>query len=177
MEIKILKVGKLRCNCYVLVNEDNALVIDPGDDTEEIIKLIGDMNVSGVIVTHHHFDHDTGVDKIIDEYGCMMYDRYNLDEGINEIDNFKFEVIYTPGHKEDLITIYFKEDKVMFCGDFIFKDSIGRCDLPGSSIPDMVKSLDKIKKYDRDITIYPGHGIKTILGYEIENNVYFREFV
>lgn len=177
MEIKTIKVGKLKCNCYILINEDNALVIDPGDDTEKIIKLIDDKKVLGVIVTHHHFDHDTGVDEILNKYKCEMYDRYNLSEGNNKIGEFEFETIYTPGHKEDLITIYFREDKVMFCGDFIFKDSIGRCDLPGSSIPDMIKSLDKIKKYDKDITIYPGHGIKTSLGYEIDNNVYFREFV
>lgn len=177
MEIKIIKVGKLKCNCYILIKDDNALVIDPGDETDKIIKLIGDMNVSGVIITHHHFDHDTGVKDILNKYRCKMYDRYSLDEGINEIDNFKFEVIYTPGHKDDLITIYFREDKVMFCGDFIFKDSIGRCDLPGSSISSMVESLDKIKKYDRDIIIYPGHGVSTTLGYECDNNVYFREFI
>lgn len=106
-----------------------------------------------------------------------MYDRYNLFVGINKIDNFSFEVIYTPGHKEDAITIYFREEKVMFCGDFIFKDSIGRCDLPGGNIVDMKKSIDVIKKYDWDITIYPGHGNKTSLGYEINNNVYFNDFV
>ena len=47
----------------------------------------------------------------------------------------------------DSITFYFKEDKVMFVGDFIFKDSIGRCDLSGGSINDMKKSIDIIKKY------------------------------
>ena len=65
----------------------------------------------------------------------------------------------------------------MFCGDFIFKDSIGRCDLPGSNVSDMMKSIEKIKKYNRDIVLYPGHGEKTKLGYEINNNPYFREFL
>ena len=88
-------------------------------------------------------------------------------------DKFKFEVIYTPGHKEDAITIYFKENKCMFCGDFIFRDSIGRCDLHGGDIKEMLESIKKIKKYDKDTVIYPGHGDKTTLEYEINNNMYF----
>ena len=61
----------------------------------------------------------------------------------------------------------------MFCGDFIFKGCIGRCDLAGGDIRIMMKSIDKIKKYNDDIIVYPGHGDKTTLGYEKENNIYF----
>lgn len=62
----------------------------------------------------------------------------------------------------------------MFSGDFIFKESIGRCDLPGGSESDMAKSLEKIKTYAKDIVIYPGHGDKTTIGYELENNDFLR---
>ena len=175
MKLDIVRVGELRCNCYILEHNGCVLVIDPGDELDKIIDKRGDRDVVGVVVTHHHYDHDGCVNDLVNRYGCIMYDRYNLGEGINKIGNFSFEVIYTPGHKEDLITFYFKEEKWMFCGDFIFKDTIGRCDLPGSNISDMINSLDKIKKYDRDIIIYPGHGIKTTLGYEIDNNIYFRD--
>lgn len=174
MKIENIKVGRLRCNCYILDIDDRVLVIDPGDEFSRIEKVIGDREVVGVVITHHHFDHVGALDEVVNKYKCKVYDRYNLLEGINEIDRFKFEVIYTPGHKEDLITIYFKDDKVMFTGDFLFKDSIGRCDLEGSSMDDMLKSIDKIKKYPRDIVVYPGHGVSTILGYEIDNNIYFR---
>lgn len=175
MNIEILKVGRLRCNCYILNKNGDVLVIDPGDEGNKIIKLIGNMKVVGIIITHHHFDHDGAVLELVNKYECKVYDRYNLSEGINKINDFSFEVIYTPGHKEDLITIYFKEYKVMFCGDFIFKDSIGRCDLDGSNTLDMIDSINKIKEYNRDITLYPGHGIQTTLGYEIDNNIYFRD--
>jgi len=177
MKIEMIKVGKLRCNCYILSIDNDVLVIDPGDEADKISELIGNRKVLGIIITHHHPDHDGAVTKLSQKYNCMVYDRYNLVEGINKILPFIFEVIYTPGHKEDLITLYFEEDKVMFCGDFIFKDSIGRCDLHGSSIKDMSTSLLKIKNYDRDVTIYPGHGVNTTLGYEIDNNVYFNEFL
>ena len=177
MKIDKIKVGYLKCNCYVLEIDNHVLIIDPGDEAEKIISLIGDRIVDGVIITHHHFDHDGALDMIIQKYDTKMYDRYNLNEGINKIGKFSFEVIYTPGHKEDAITIYFIKDNVMFCGDFIFKDSIGRCDLPGGNINDMMESINKIKKYDYDIMIYPGHGSTTSLGYEINNNPYFRDFL
>lgn len=174
MKVEIIKVGRLRCNCYILDKRGKVLIVDPGDECERIIKIIGDREVLGILITHHHFDHDGGVEGLVKRYGCMVYDKNNLLEGYRKIDNFCFEVIYTPGHKEDLIAFYFYDDKMMFCGDFIFKNSIGRCDLEGGNMKEMIDSLEKIKKYDRDIIIYPGHGEKTVLGYECDNNIYFK---
>ena len=174
MEINTIKVGYLECNCYLLIKNNKVLVIDPGDEAEKIIKEIRNRKVVGVIITHHHFDHIGALNTIIKKYQIKMYDYYNLSEGEQSIEDFKFNIIHTRGHKEDAITIYFKEDKIMFVGDFIFKDSIGRCDLPGGNEIEMKKSINKIKKYDNDITIYPGHGDKTTLEYEKKNNVYFK---
>ena len=84
------------------------------------------------------------------------------------------KVIYTPGHSKDSITFYFKKEQAMFIGDFIFKDSIGRCDLPGGNEEEMKDSLAKIKKYPSDITLYTGHDEVTTLAYEIEHNPYLR---
>ena len=61
----------------------------------------------------------------------------------------------------------------MFVGDFIFKSSIGRTDLESGDMNEMIKSIDKIKKYPQDTTIYPGHGDRTILKEEIINNPFF----
>ncbi|MBQ2873014.1 MAG: MBL fold metallo-hydrolase [Bacilli bacterium] len=173
MNIEIIKVGNLKCNCYLLIKDNKILIIDPGDEGDKIIEKIGDREVVGIIITHHHYDHIGAVKDVVNKYNVLVYDRSNLEEGQNKIDEFIFDIIYTPGHKEDLITIYFEKEKMMFTGDFLFKDNIGRCDLVGSDINDMKKSIDKIKKYDKDIIVYPGHGVKTSLGYEIDNNVYF----
>lgn len=175
MKIDVIKVGMLKCNCYIIDINNKVLVIDPGDDGLKIIDRIGNREVLGIIITHHHFDHVGAIDDLVDKYGCLVYDRNNMDEGINVIDNFKFEVIYTPGHNDDLITIYFRNDKCMFCGDFIFRDNVGRCDLDGGNIKEMVNSINKIKKYNRDTIIYPGHGEYTSLGYEMDNNIYFKD--
>lgn len=174
MKIEKLEVGYLECNCYLLDIDGKVLIIDPGDESNKIISKIGNRDVVGVIITHYHFDHIGALNDIVSKYGCSVYDRNNMNEGINSINKFIFEVIYTPGHKEDAITIYFKKENIMFCGDFIFRDSIGRCDLLGGNINEMMKSIKKIKKYDRDILIYSGHGDSTNLGYEIDNNIYFR---
>ena len=61
----------------------------------------------------------------------------------------------------------------MFVGDFIFKEDIGRCDLPTGNSNEMYNSIIKIKAYD-DATIYPGHGEVTTLSYERKNNPYFK---
>ena len=62
----------------------------------------------------------------------------------------------------------------MFTGDFVFYHDIGRCDLEGGSFEEMKKSIEKIKKYNKNIVIYPGHGMSTTLDEEKENNYYFK---
>ena len=173
MNIEKVVVGNLRCNCYILDINEKVLVIDPGDEFNKIDNVINNREVVGVIITHYHFDHIGCLNNIINKYKCNIYDINNMNEGLNNIDCFNFYIIYTPGHKEDEITIYFKKEKIMFCGDFIFKDSIGRWDLEGGNVKSMFNSINRIKKYDRDIVLYPGHGENTTLGYEIDNNIYF----
>ena len=174
MKIKCIKVGYLKCNCYLLENDNKYLLIDPGDDLDAILNFIENKNIIGILITHSHFDHVASCYDLVEKFGYPVYDLNNLHEGINKIDNFTFEVITTFGHTMDSITYYFREDKVMFTGDFLFYGTIGRCDLPESNYDIMLKSIEKIKEYDDDIVIYPGHGIKAKLGYEKLNNPYFK---
>ncbi len=174
MKIDVVKVGFLECNCYVIEKDKECLVIDPGDELERIVSLIGKRKVRGILITHNHFDHVGCVKELVSKYGVEVFDYSNLDEGIKSIGNFNFYVIYTLGHSSDSISFYFKEDKVMFTGDFLFRDTVGRCDLDGSDYNKMKDSINKIKKYDDDIIIYPGHGDSSSLGYEKRNNVYFK---
>ena len=105
-------------------------------------------------------------------YNIKVYEYKNLKEGKITIGPFDIEVIYTKGHTNDSVTYYFKEEKIMFTGDFIFKNSIGRTDLGGNT-KDMIESINKIKHYDDSIIIYPGHGEYTTLSSEKENNEFF----
>lgn len=167
MKIDRVVVGQLYTNCYILTLDNECLVIDPGDEYDKIKKVIGDNKVLGAIITHNHFDHVGAINNF-----DKIYDYNNLFEGINNIGKFSFEVIYTPGHTGDSICLYFKDDNIMFVGDFIFKDGVGRTDLGGND-SDLLKSINKISKYSKDITIYPGHGDSTKLGIEIKKLVRF----
>ena len=110
---------------------------------------------------------------ISEYYGVSIYNHNNLSEGIHSIGEFKFEVIYTPGHSADSTTYYFFEDKKMFVGDFIFRGDIGRCDLPGGDENEMLNSIIRIKEYS-NCNVYPGHGEATTLDDERRSNQYFK---
>ena len=97
---------------------------------------------------------------------------YGLEENVKS-EVFDYEVIETPGHTSDSKSIYFKNEKIMFTGDFLFYRSIGRTDLDTGNDMDMIKSLENISKYPDDIVIYPGHGPKSTLGREKNNFKYY----
>jgi len=173
MEIKKVVVGELEENCYVLTIGNECLVIDPGDEFNRIKEAIGDMKLLGILITHHHFDHVGALKEMVEYYDTIVYDFNNLKEQEYKIGPFVFEVVYNPGHTEDSISFYFKEDRIMFVGDFIFLQSIGRCDLEGGSFIKMKESIDKLTKIKENITLFPGHGLKTTLDYEKRCNSFF----
>lgn len=172
MKIHRVVVGYLEENCYILEKDGKVLVIDPGDEIDKIKEVINSNKVVGVLVTHSHFDH-IGALSYFDKN--IIHTFNNLEEKEYKIENFTFEVIYNPGHSKDSVSYYFKEENTLFGGDFIFYRSIGRCDLEGGDYNKMMSSISKIKKYPKDMKIYPGHGRKTTLEEEIKYNAYFDE--
>lgn len=173
MKIEKVVVGPLQENCYIVSIDNKCLVIDPGDEFEKIRKVINDREVIGILITHNHFDHVGALKEIKDFYSSQVYDFSNLEEKECNLGPFTFEVIYNPGHTMDSISFYFKEEKTIFVGDFIFLNSIGRCDLEGGNYSLMEDSISKIKTYPDDIIIYPGHGPDTTLEYEKKHNSFF----
>ena len=171
MNIKKVSVGEIETNCYILEKNDECIIIDPGAEPLVIEQSIN-KKLIGIIVTHHHYDHVGALDYFTQKYNVLVYNYNNLKEGKNKIGNFIFDIIYTSGHTDDSISIYFEEEKIMFVGDFIFYHTIGRTDLPTGNYNKMKKSIEKIKMYD-NIRIYPGHGITTTLEDEKSNNIYF----
>lgn len=173
MKISKVVVGYLEENCYILEKNNKVIIIDPGDEAEKIIKEIGNKEVVAILITHNHFDHIGALNTLKNKYKVKVLDGNNLEEKEYKINDFIFEVIFTKGHSDDSVTYYFKDENVMFVGDFIFKDSIGRCDLETGNINKMKESIEKIKKYP-NVILYPGHGVDTTLDYEKENNIYFK---
>lgn len=172
MKIDRVITGVLEENCYIVGINDKVLVIDPGDDIDKINKTINNREVLGVLITHRHFDHIGALSYFKDK---PIYEKINTKEKEYTIDKFRFKVIFTPGHSSDSISFYFIEENILFSGDFIFYETIGRCDLPTGDYNTILESIKKIKKYPSNMLIYPGHDRNTTLEHEINNNIYFKE--
>ena len=175
MNIKIVQNGELRENCYLLEIDNKYLVIDPGSEFEKINSFIkAEGEVLAIFITHRHFDHIGALEQFVKTYRCPVYEKITTEEETYRIGPFIFNVIFNPGHTPDSISFYFFNEKKLFSGDFIFEGNIGRCDLEGGDMSEMMKSINKIKRYPDDITIYPGHGEFTKLGHEKMQNYYFK---
>ena len=174
MEIKTVVTGYLDENCYILIKNNTCLVVDPGDDYQKIKEEVGDNKVLGVLITHSHFDHIGALRNFLTKRSIKIFKKSNLEEKNYKIGDFEFKCIYTPGHSKDSVTFYFEEEQVMFVGDFVFKESIGRTDLPGGDEQEMQQSIQKLLTYSDDITLYPGHNEITTIKYEKEKNPFLR---
>ena len=198
MKVTKFEVGFLRTNCYIIENENKAIVIDPGDEAGMLLDYLKDKEVPYVLLTHSHFDHIGGVpafkkakgSKIIihknemplyekSEYLAAMYgfqsakmpkpDIFLDKEGkLDFIDGFDISVLETPGHTPGGVCYIFND--FLFSGDTLFKGSIGRTDLPFADDDAMKLSLRKLKSLDKNYKIMPGHGEFSFIHKEIEDN-------
>ncbi|MEG0799087.1 MAG: MBL fold metallo-hydrolase [Bacilli bacterium] len=159
-------------NTYIVSINENCMLIDPGSDTEVIDDYIvkGKFNVRGILITHYHDDHVFSLDYFRSKYKCEVFDYKFCGEV--SVSGFNFFVKNTYGHTDDSVCFYFKEDNIMFTGDFLFKGSIGRYDFINSSYSEMVKSIKWVKSMSKSIVIYPGHGDESSLEAEFNNNYY-----
>lgn len=174
MKIETIVVGALEENCYILSKEGEALIVDPGAEAEKIIKKVGNKNVLGILITHRHFDHIGALKQLKEHYQVEVYEKNVLEEGHYKIGPFSFDLIFTPGHSEDSVTFYFKEEHCMLIGDFIFYRSIGRTDLETGNMGQMQKSIVMLKSYPDETILYPGHGLKTTIQEEKQYNLFFQ---
>ena len=157
-------------------------------------------NLKYILLTHCHIDHILGLKYLNDNYNTKVYipsnemEMYKKSEeiasvyGLRYYDHFnnvhcmtsdfsftlgdyKIKVIEIPGHSPDHFRIFFEDSKVCFSGDVIFKNSIGRTDLPGGNYETLINSIkSKLYNIGNDVIIYPGHGPKTNMEDEIKLN-------
>lgn len=87
----------------------------------------------------------------------------------------EIKVYETPGHTRGSVCylVTFEDEEMLFTGDTVFKESIGRTDMPGGSMKDMIDSVRRLGKLDPELTIFPGHGPDSTIGYEKQFNPYF----
>lgn len=195
MIIKTIPAGPLQTNCYVVIDEatKEAIVIDPGQDPNLIIREIESLNcnVKSILLTHCHADHDDGVVDVKNKYNVPVYmhkeeEKYmNLDNmvygklpkiydfiedgDILKVFSMDIKCIHTPGHTKGGIC-FLIEDKV-FTGDTLFNGSIGRWDFIGGNFDELIKSInEKLLILENNVEVYPGHGPKSTIIFERTRN-------
>jgi len=180
-------------DCLIIDPADDASFI-----LEEIQRQ--QLNLVGMLATHGHFDHIGAVGEIQLSFNVPLYifkeDRFLIDR-LNEtakhflgydphfikpitvkyltvtnfrISKFEFRILSSPGHTPGSGCFYIEKENVLFTGDTLFKEAVGRTDLSYSSKEDLTKSLKKIFKLPRETIIYSGHGEDTILE---DEKIYF----
>lgn len=190
MTIQIIHVGPLETNCYIVSNGDKCIVIDPGEDSEKIIKEIGDKKLEYIILTHLHFDHIIACRELKVKFGCKILcnkaDFEILDENLlsaKNIDGFLEDntniplttynllltTISTPGHTPGSICLYSVgangRSPVLFSGDTIFAGSIGVTHFKGGDFAQLKASIEnKLFTLPDNTHVYPGHGRDFVLG-------------
>lgn len=107
---------------------------------------------------------------------AVKYDKLFENGDYLQVGNMNFEVLHTPGHTEGGVCFVEHNEKVVFSGDTLFQDSIGRTDLPGGDIKTLLNSIrEKLFSLPPDYTVFPGHGQPTTIGYEKKFNPFLNE--
>lgn len=194
-------------NIYVLYNDLNeAIIVDPGLGFDLIDNFLKNKNLTpiSIIGTHAHIDHIASASDCIKHYNIPFYicrgnsimlEHYDIMKGYMNVDSerpevshwieeserkltigsFEFNVNYNPGHSPGCMS--FEIDSLIFCGDLIFKGSIGRTDLQTSNPADMEKSLEMfVNSFDVNSTLLPGHREITTLDYELKTNPFLVKY-
>ena len=206
--MKRLKIGKItlgvcQTNCYFVYEDGSgdALVFDPADRGDYLFEALRDkgFTVKAIFLTHGHFDHIWGVQRLKELSGAKVYayekeaqlcedpamnvsaqagrscgvrpDKLFTDGEEFDLFGIKGRVIATPGHTGGSCCYYFEEDKILISGDTLFQESVGRTDFPTGSMGVLIRSIrDRLLVLPDDVKVYPGHGPSTTIGYEKENN-------
>ena len=184
-------------------DSEHCFVVDPGDSGDKIANYIRDqkMILDHILLTHGHFDHIQGVRDLKNAIRCeicaldiekelLLDARMNvsamtgrpeeLEADIWLRDGQQFEsagiamkVIHTPGHTKGSCCYFLEEKKVLFSGDTLFMESVGRADLPTGNEKDLMQSVrEKVLTLPGETKVFSGHGPATSIEYEQANNPY-----
>lgn len=191
-------------NCYTVLTDKAAIVIDPYSPQKAVcdfLKSNAELN-RYILLTHCHFDHILGALELRNMFGVPVaigekdaVGLYNTaislseavglrqepfyadilfgDGDVLELGEEALSVIHTPGHTAG--SVCYRIGDVIFSGDLLFKNSIGRTDFPTGGYGALIKSVKRLADFNRNFTVYPGHGEKTDLFGEIKNNPYLKE--
>ena len=191
------------CYLVINEDTKQAVVIDPAACPSYLMSHIKSegLKIEAILLTHGHFDHIMGIDGFLSEFDVPVYvheedadamedpvlnqsstytsgytfgkARYLRDRQTLELAGYTFQVIHTPGHTKGGCCYYVASEGVLFSGDTVFQNSVGRTDFVNSSTSDLVHSVrEKLFLLPDDTMVYPGHMGETKIGHEKKYNPY-----
>jgi glyoxylase-like metal-dependent hydrolase (beta-lactamase superfamily II) len=200
MILKTFVEPPIENNNYLLIDEESreAALIDCSAPDKRIKQAINDAGAAlkYILLTHGHFDHiagirptdakivmnenDLGILKKANQYLSMFgaapvtipkIDIFIKDGDIIKLGNIELKVIHTPGHTQG--GVCYLTENILFSGDTIFRESVGRCDMEGGDFEQIKESIEsKIFTLPEETLIYSGHGPSTNVGWEKEHNMF-----
>lgn len=192
------------CYIVVNEETHHGVIIDPGGDAGRIMEAVQKENITvdAIFLTHGHSDHIMALAEVAEKTGAPVYiskedapmltdpvgslaayigggalkkaaDKFYADGDEVEAAGIKFKVLATPGHTPGGVCLL--TGGVVFCGDTVFAESIGRTDFPGGSYKQLLQSIkEKILPLDDDVKLLPGHGPATTVGWERRRNPFLQ---
>ena len=206
MDVRCFTVGPLQENCWIVRGEggDRALVIDPGDEADRLIAALDGLTVEAILLTHTHFDHVGAVAPLARHTGAPVYcpeievpvlqdiqsytfpgmgpfEGYDPEETLAggehlSLAGLEIDVLFTPGHSPGHLSFSVPEHRELLSGDVLFRDSVGRTDLPGGDHGTLLESIGMLlDTLPDDTRVLPGHMGATTLGRERASNPFLHE--
>lgn len=176
IELRSCDVGPWGTHAYALVcSETNeSVLIDPGNDPDKLTQMLGDSKATAIWVTHTHLDHIDALDEMKTRLNVPVLARVGVrsgeisrqispDQGIDggdrlQVGNVRVDVIYTPGHSDDMLCFMLENDDRVIVGDTIFEGGPGRT----WSHEDFKTTLQTLSNivltWPDEKVLYPGHG-------------------
>jgi glyoxylase-like metal-dependent hydrolase (beta-lactamase superfamily II) len=203
MKTLVLGMVQTNCYIVSNEETKEAIVFDPAEDAVKIEQYLkaNDLVCKGILLTHGHFDHIMAATELAastlsqiyaheEEVGLLSDAKLNASSHIRrecslnpdvllkdqenlQLAGFTIRVIHTPGHTGGGACYYFSGHGVLLSGDTLFREDIGRSDLPTGNGKVLVESiLNKLMILEDQVAVYPGHGPSTTIGHERDNNIY-----